>query len=42
MGANAYKRVKARSRLVLPKAERMSRVMFENLIANHNAMRAAA
>jgi GMP synthase-like glutamine amidotransferase len=42
MGANAYKRVKSQSRLLLPKAERLSRVMFENLVANHNALRAAA
>ena len=42
MGPNAYKRVKARSRLVMPKAERLSRTLFENLPAHHNGLRVAA
>lgn len=42
LGPGAYERVKADSRLALPKIERMSRVMFENLVAGRKAIRAAA
>ena len=42
MGANAYERVLAESHLLMPKVEQMGRVMFENLITNRKAIRAAA
>ena len=42
MGPNAYARVKAQSRPQLPKIERMSRIMFENLVSNRKQIRAAA
>lgn len=42
MGPNAYARVKTQSRAQLPKAERVSRIMFENLTANRRALRKAA
>jgi hypothetical protein len=34
MGPGAYARVKAQSRPQMPKIERMSRIMFQSLIAN--------
>ena len=42
MGPNAYERVKAQSKPQMPKIERMSRTMFENLTSNRRAIRAAA
>ena len=42
MGPGAYQRVKAQSRLQLGKTERVSRAMFENLVANRRSVRAAA
>lgn len=42
MGPGAYAKVKAASRLALPKVERMSRIMFDNLVANRRVLRAAA
>ena len=42
MGPNAYARVKAQSKPQMPKVERLSRIMFENIIANRKAIRAAA
>ena len=42
MGPNAYDRVKAQSKPQLPRIERLSRTMFQNLIANRKAIRAAA
>lgn len=42
MGPGAYRKVKADSRLALPKIEKMSRTMFTNLVANRKALRKAA
>lgn len=42
LGPGAYQRVKAASRPVMPRIERMSRTMFENLVAGRKVMRAAA
>ena len=42
LGSNAYERVLAESHLLMPKVEQMGRIMFENLITNRNAIRAAA
>jgi GMP synthase-like glutamine amidotransferase len=42
MGPNAYARVKAQSRPQMPKIERLSRTMFENLISTRRTYRAAA
>jgi GMP synthase-like glutamine amidotransferase len=42
MGPNAYARVKAQSKPQMPKIERMSRIMFRNLISSRKAVRAAA
>jgi GMP synthase-like glutamine amidotransferase len=42
MGPNAYERVLAESHLLMPKVEQMGRIMFENLITNRKAIRAAA
>ncbi len=42
MGPGAYDRVLADSRLALPKVERMSRTMFDNLVGNRRIFRAAA
>jgi hypothetical protein len=42
MGPNAYARVKAQSRPQMPKIERMSRIMFQNLIANRRSLKTAA
>ncbi len=41
LGPNAYQRVKAVA-AVMPRIERMSRTMFENLVAGRKVMRAAA
>ena len=42
MGPGAYQRVKAQSRLQLTRTERVSRAMFENLVAARRSLRAAA
>ena len=42
MGPGAYQRVKAQSRQQLGKTERVSRTMFQNLVANRRSLRAAA
>ena len=42
MGPNAYARVKAQSRPQMPKVERLSRTMFQNLVSNRRTYRAAA
>jgi hypothetical protein len=42
MGPNAYDRVKAQSKPQMPKVERLSRTMFENLVSNRRSLRAAA
>lgn len=42
MGPGAYARVKAQSRLQLAKTERVSRTMFENLVAGRRSLRVAA
>jgi GMP synthase-like glutamine amidotransferase len=42
MGPKAYGRVKSESRLVLPRAARHSRVLFDNLVSNRKVIRAAA
>ena len=42
MGPNAYARVKAQSKPQMPKVERLSRIMFENIISNRRSIRAAA
>ena len=42
MGPDAYARVKAQSRTQLPKVERVSRAMFENLVSPRKAVRVAA
>lgn len=42
MGPNAYARVKAQSKPQMPRIERMSRIMFQNLIASRRAIRVAA
>jgi GMP synthase-like glutamine amidotransferase len=42
LGPRAYERVLAESRLQMPRVERMGRTMFENLVANSRAIRAAA
>jgi GMP synthase-like glutamine amidotransferase len=42
LGPDAYARVKSESRLVLPRAARQSRVLFDNLVSNRKAIRAAA
>jgi GMP synthase-like glutamine amidotransferase len=42
MGPNAYARVKAQSRPQMPKVERLSRTMFENLVSNRRTLRKAA
>lgn len=42
MGPGAYDRVKAQARLQLPKCERVSRCMFDNLVSGRRSLRAAA
>ena len=42
MGPNAYERVRAQSKPQMPKVERLSRTMFENLVSNRRSLRAAA
>ena len=42
LGANAYERVLAESHLLMPKVEQMGRTLFENLIGERKAIRAAA
>lgn len=42
MGPGAYQRVKAQSRLQLGKTERVSRAMFDNLVAGRRNLKAAA
>ncbi len=42
MGPGAYDRVKAQSRPQMPKIERMSRIMFQNLIASRRSLKSAA
>jgi GMP synthase-like glutamine amidotransferase len=42
MGPGAYARVKAQSRPQMPKIERMSRIMFQNLIASRRSLKTAA
>ena len=42
MGPNAYAKVKADSRLTLPRIERMSRTMFDNIVSARRPIRAAA
>lgn len=42
MGPGAYQRVLASSRLALPKIERMSRTMFENVVSQRRVLRMAA
>jgi GMP synthase-like glutamine amidotransferase len=42
MGPGAYDRVKAQSRPQMPKIERMSRIMFQNLIASRRSLKWAA
>jgi GMP synthase-like glutamine amidotransferase len=42
MGPNAYARVKAQSKPQMPRIERMSRIMFRNLIANRRTLKKAA
>ncbi len=42
MGPNAYARVKTQSKPQMPRIERLSRAMFQNLIANRRLLSAAA
>jgi hypothetical protein len=42
LGPNAYERVRAEALPLMPGMESMSRAMFDNLIANHAALSAAA
>ena len=42
MGPGGYQRVRTQAKPQLPKTERLSRMMFENLIANRRTMHKAA
>jgi GMP synthase-like glutamine amidotransferase len=42
LGANAYARVRAEALPLMPSMERMSRALFDNLVAGRQAIRAAA
>ncbi|WP_290546957.1 type 1 glutamine amidotransferase [Aestuariivirga sp.] len=42
MGPGAYSRIKAQSRLQLKRTERVSRAMFENLVAGRRSLKTAA